>query len=145
MPTLVARIAPQKSTQYAALAAALALGGISDRMAVEPLVNTIKEDKAWDVRSQAVRALAMTDKNMIKPIIEALETDNSKWVRCSAVYSLGEVIGGRRVVEPLTQALKDEDTVVRENALESLRKITGQDFGIDCEKWKNWYEKNKEK
>ena len=52
-------------------------------------------------------------------------------------------IGDKRAVEPLIEALKDEDEGARWLAAEALKKITGNDFGEDYEEWRKWYEKQK--
>jgi hypothetical protein len=49
-----------------------------------------------------------------------------------------------RVVEPLIEALEDDDAQVREAAAGSLRRLTGQEFGADQAKWSQWWEENKE-
>ncbi len=45
-------------------------------------------------------------------------------------------------VAPLIDALSDLDPRVREGAFYALRDITGQDFGQDQEKYREWWEKN---
>ncbi len=45
----------------------------------------------------------------------------------------------------LIAALKDSDEDIRSNAIYTLRTITGEDFGEDQERWKKWWEENKEK
>jgi HEAT repeat protein len=50
-----------------------------------------------------------------------------------------------RAVEPLIEALQDEDAQVRDRAAEALQKITGKDFGKDADKWRQWQKEGKEK
>lgn len=45
-------------------------------------------------------------------------------------------------VAPLIDALSDPDPRVREGAYYALRDITGQDFGQDQERYREWWEKN---
>lgn len=51
-----------------------------------------------------------------------------------------------QTVEPLISLLKDKSITFRADSIaEALRMITGQDLGKDHAKWKEWWEKNKEK
>jgi len=43
-----------------------------------------------------------------------------------------------KVTEGIIAALKDEDGSVREAAAGALNKITGEDFGEDEAKWRDW-------
>jgi HEAT repeat protein len=86
-------------------------------------------------------------------LIEAL-THWSGSVRGIAAEALGK-IGDTRAVEPLIGLLKDRSStlgvllrkppmiVPREDASRALGRITGQDFGIDAEKWQEWWTRNK--
>jgi len=58
-------------------------------------------------------------------------------LRLGAVKTLG-ARGDRRAVEPLIEILGDDNEQVREAAAEALKSITGQDFGGDAAKWKDW-------
>ena len=49
-------------------------------------------------------------------------------MRLQAVYALAE-IGDKRAVEPLLEALEDEDTYVQEAARDNLRDTFGVDTG----------------
>jgi HEAT repeat protein len=63
--------------------------------------------------------------NEVFVIISALKKDEDYYVRANAAEDLGE-IGDVRAVEPLTQALQDEDTWVRICAERALEKIQGK-------------------
>jgi outer membrane biosynthesis protein TonB len=41
-------------------------------------------------------------------------------------------------VDPLIDLLGDADAAIRKEAALSLRAITGKDFGLDVDQWKNW-------
>jgi hypothetical protein len=43
----------------------------------------------------------------------------------------------------LIAALKDSYPNIKEQAAEVLKKMTGEEFGTDPEKWQQWWEKNK--
>jgi len=43
-----------------------------------------------------------------------------------------------KVIEEIIATLKDKDGDVRRAAAEALNNITGEDFGQDEAKWRNW-------
>ena len=70
---------------------------------------------------------------------------DEEWlVRRYAARSLGE-LRATRAIKPLINALDDEGFRATAAAAKALRKITGQDLGLDPEKWREWWEENKEK
>ena len=100
--------------------AAGALGNMGDTRAVEPLIQTLKDDV--DVRWAAALALGkIGDAKAVEPLIQALK-DESSSVREIAAGALGN-IGDVRAVEPLIQTLKDDVHDVRHVAAEALVKI----------------------
>jgi HEAT repeat protein len=117
--------------------AAYALGEIKDPRAFEPLIAALKDNHEL-VRKSAAHALGETkDPRAVEHLIGALK-DKDSVVRASAARVLGG-IKDRRAVEPLIETLKDSYEYVRFSALEALRAITGEDFGLDHEKWKSWW------
>ena len=153
--------------------AVLALGGTGDKRAVEPLMGVLKDigedmlvrgsaanalveigepavrplikalrDEDVEVRWNAAAALGkIGDRRAVKPLIKALKDDDII-VRLFAAGALGD-IGDERAVESLIEELKDEGEDVRRNAAEALEKITGEDFGEEHSKWRNWWQKRK--
>jgi HEAT repeat protein len=122
-------------------AAAAALSEIKDARAVEPFIAALKdEDKV--VREVAAVALGkIGDARAVEPFIAALK-DEDKAVREVAAVALGKM-GDTRAVEPLIRALGDGHVRVRWGAEGALRELTGQSFGENPVKWKEWWEKNK--
>jgi hypothetical protein len=43
-----------------------------------------------------------------------------------------------RVVEPLIAALGDQREIIRIEATWALKKATGEDFGSDLKRWRQW-------
>jgi hypothetical protein len=124
-------------------AAAYALGIIGDKKAVEPLIKALN-DTVSDVRWGAASALGkINDARAVAPLIKVL-ADEDSFVRRAAVEALGE-IRNKSAIAPLIEALKDKDEKVCSCAAVALANITKQDFGEDYTKWKEWYEKSKEK
>lgn len=90
-------------------------------------------DPAWRETEDAQRA--------VPDFINTLK-DKDLEARRIAAWALGE-IKNRQAIEPLILALKDEK--VSWDSAEALKKITGEDFGTEYAKWKNWWKDNKGK
>jgi len=101
-----------------------ALGKIRDSRAVEPLIQTLKDE---DVQWGAARALGkIGGSRATETLIQALKDEH--WaVRWAAAEALGD-IGEEPAVESLIQALKDENEGVREAAAEALQVIGGPEL-----------------
>jgi len=74
-----------------------------------------------DIRNGATEALEKMEALCIEPLIRALGSE-SRRVRVETAWLLGE-LGDKKVVEPLTQVLKDDDEEVRITADKALKKI----------------------
>lgn len=89
-----------------------ALGDLKDNRAVEPLIYTLK-DKAWYVRENAIQALGeLKDPRSVKPIILSMKENNNRFgttasFQWSAIEALTKI--GKPTIEPLIDALKDDD------------------------------------
>jgi len=101
--------------------AAVILGEVKDKKAVDPLIQALKDEDSG-VRKSAAEALGkIGDARAVDPLIQALK-DESGSVRKSAAEALGK-IGDARAVDPLIQALKDESEYVRMVAAKALAMI----------------------
>jgi len=98
--------------EYVRQEAAEALGKIGDARAVDPLIKMMLSDE-----TQAVSALGEIGEPAVEPLIKVLEGGNS-----DAAWALGE-IGDTRAVEPLINALEDDERTVRHSAAYALGKI----------------------
>lgn len=99
---------------------ARALGEIGDARAFEPMIELLKgKDKG--MRCEAAEALGkMGDARAVNPLIHTLK-DKKGSVRYSASTALANI--GKPSVEPLKQALNDEDKHVRRKAQQILIRI----------------------
>ncbi len=68
---------------------------------------------------------------------EALGGDLSKDVRLAAARALGET-NDRTAVAALGVALNDRDPAMQYRAVLSLKKVTGEDFGNDVNRWRQY-------
>ncbi len=111
--------------------AAWAFGKIGDKRAVKHLIKALKDENS-DVREKAAEALGkIGDTRAVEHLFQALKDDKDWDVRGKAAEALGEI--GEPAVEPLIQALKDEDSGVREKAAVALGKM-GWKPGDDTER-----------
>lgn len=121
-----------------------ALGYIKDRRGIESLIEALK-DEDERVRNAAICSLAeMKDQHAIDPLIAKLN-DKDPHTRWSAIESLGN-IKDRRVIEALIGILKDTNNYWCSNkAAETLKKLTGKDYGLNHIQWQAWWAKQKHK
>lgn len=95
-------------------------------------------DGTRDVRIAACEAWAKHGGPQAVPNLSiAIHKDASVDVRLAALRALG-VIGGSDAVAALGTALDDQDPAMQYRAIQSLRKITGKDFGDDVGAWREF-------
>jgi len=117
---------------------------IGGQKALKLLIKAL-ENKDSHIREVAVRALGNKGvKEAVEPIIMILSTNECSNARSYAAEALGR-IGDKSAVEPLISVLKDRHWNVRYNVVKALKAITGEQIGCEYAKWKDWYEKNKDK
>ena len=100
--------------------AALILGNMGHRRAVEPLIQ-ILGGADYSLRLEAARALEKVGKQAVEPLIQILKHENRD-VRVRAIEILGN-IRDEKAIEPLIRALDDGDILVERGASEALEKM----------------------
>ncbi len=119
-------------------------------------------------RNAAVQELIGMGPKSVDELSRALVNDSLEF-RSLYAYALGEIKDPRAVPalikymddafmkaqmapslrsigdEAKALALEDEANKCREEAASALKKITGLDYGTDLARWKDWWEKNKDK
>jgi HEAT repeat protein len=118
-------------------AAAIALGKIGDKKAIEVLLEALNDHYCFVCEASAKALGRIADERSIDALIEALkyplpnQEKYSQWqrVRANAAEALGK-IGDHRALNGLIEALKDEDDNVRFQASNSLHKIDGDRFPL---------------
>lgn len=104
--------------------AVLVLARIGTPKAINVVVGALKNQK-FTTRVRAYAAMALGDigsEDHVGILIEALQTDKDWWVRNFAVGSLGK-IGSDEVVDPLINAVDDENQYVRRAAVSVLGEL----------------------
>jgi HEAT repeat protein len=100
-------------------AAAVALGQLGDRRAIEPLLVSLA-DQYPNVRAAATEALGQLGDAAVAPLSEALRDDDWQ-VRRAAAQALGQVSDA--AIDPLREALHDYNSRVRQAAAQALRQL----------------------
>lgn len=132
----------------AASVRALAMHGLPEHA---PLVIARLDDESERVRLEAARALQRIHspdavepllRHITEPSIAIIEESSGEadpTVRAEAAHALGQY-AEPRVIEGLIRALDDRHLAVNIAARNSLRTLTGKDFGQDRADWLAWYE-----
>jgi HEAT repeat protein len=102
-------------------------------------------DSDPDVRCECCRAWGQRGgQDAVRELSQTLASDTNIDVRISAARALGttEQPGA---LNPLTDALADTDPALRYRTLESLRGVSGRDFGTDVDAWRQYAQGGAEK
>lgn len=105
-----------------------------------PLILKGLSETDRNLRLEATRALQrIHEPTVVGTLIERLDQANESdaEVRAEAATALGQY-AENRVVEALISAMEDSSLAVNRAALNSLRVLTGQDFGFDMRAWIDW-------
>lgn len=128
------------SSEYVRLECIKALDEIQDKSCTPSIIKALK-DKAPFVRAYSAELLGNWQiKEATGDIQDLLDHDRAYTVRASSAYALGK-LKDRTTLPSLVNALSDEYQEVRARALDSLRKITGRDFGEDKTAWQTYITK----
>lgn len=123
---IVETLKDSNTNQYVRGFAAMAIGRLKPKVAVEALSDTLS-DKSQFVRWKSVQALGMTgDQQGANALIQALK-DEDQYVRAAAVKSLQQ-IKASNAADALVDALDDESWLVRLNTRIALLDIGGPVF-----------------
>ncbi|MBU0754950.1 MAG: HEAT repeat domain-containing protein [Planctomycetes bacterium] len=105
---------------------------------VMPYVLPALRDDAPKVRNHAVSIiLKLGDRSAINPLIELMD-DRYEMIRVNAARALGEM-GDLQACGALIKNLTHPKESVRFYAHEALKKLSGKNFGLDEEDWKEWW------
>lgn len=117
-------------------ASALGLHGTGeDALLVAPLLTGDSKMERW----QAAEALQRLHNPAVAPdLIDVLLTDEDPDVRAAAAVALGQY-AQTDVADALILALDDRSLLVNREARRALRTLTGEDFGLEPQPWRQWY------
>ena len=96
------------------------------------------DDPDADVRAAACEAWGTRPgADATEVLVRTLASDVDIDVRLAAARALGQT-GDPAAIEALGHALEDRDPAMQYRAIESLREITGEDFGNDANRWRQY-------
>jgi len=96
------------------------------------------EDSDLDVKTTVCAILGQRgDAASVSVLGDTLAQDSNLDVRLAAARALGQ-IKNEAAVQPLGVALDDPDPAMQRRAVESLRQVTGRDFGNDVVAWRTY-------
>ena len=137
------RLFEENATDEDASVRAAAIRGLANHGSPThvPFIAEAIEDESEIVRMEAARGLQrLHGQEAISPLMrhtrEASEPLSE--IRAEAAHALGQY-AEPRVVQELIRALREDPSLaVNASALESLRTLTGQDFGLEHNEWTRW-------
>ena len=126
------------------LEAIKALDKVDGRSQSKAVVRALS-DSDPEVRGYAAELCASWDiADALPAVTKMLRQDRANITRASCAHALG-IYNNFAAIPALIQALGDDYKDVRIYARESLKEMTGQNFGYDKEAWSHWFELNKDK
>lgn len=125
-----------------AIAGTVSLG--DDRGSYASLIEALG-DEDWRVANHSVRALGIIQKKECVPVlIQRGLRSGAYLVRLNSAAALA-AIRSPEAIEPLIDTLKDDQPQVQKMATFALEKITGESFGNDEPKWRDWWRESRER
>jgi HEAT repeat protein len=126
------------------LALADAVRSSQDGRFVEELASGLASGSAV-VRQAAAECLAALPGTDLVRRLRAIADDPRAdlAMRQAAVLSLGRN-GRRQAVIALLDLLSSDNEAIRRTAAGALANVTGQSYGVDLDKWRNWWERHKD-
>jgi HEAT repeat protein len=119
-----------------------ALARAEKPLARKDLVGLLEKETNQGILRSVVEALAVHDED---PVAEALHerylVEEDAVLRRTIVESLREMTADA-VLPALVAAVRDEMPAIAQAAAQELEKRTYKRFGVDPDKWEEWYERN---
>lgn len=139
LQNVVAEIAPLIGDQRedVQIAACEALGMTGSKDAVPPLVQATKSPKERVGVAAADALMLVKDTSAAPALIEMLS--GGTWRTQGAAINALSVIRVRESIAPLIAYVKDSVGRPREDARAALVSVTTQDFGLNVERWEQWW------
>lgn len=123
------------------ISTARALGLLKDPLAIQPLIRMAQKiERTVTHRRAAAEALGLIGEPAYQPVVDLLasEWESLQQLACWALGEIGDPAGVEHLIPMLSTAVPFHPSHIREAAADSLKKLTGEDFGQDAEKWKEW-------
>lgn len=120
--------------------AVVLLGQMRDRRAVDRII-TLLDDPDLGIQLAAVRSLGeIGDNRAVSPLLAVLSRPNFSGVVAEALAKIGDQRAVGPLISFLEGAKREDETQWRNWAIASLEKLSGQQYGDDVVRWRQWYE-----
>jgi HEAT repeat protein len=104
----------------------------------ETLALALRDDDT-QVRSAAARALGKRgDEESLRLLASAMSNESNLDVRLIVAEELGRYRNSAEATRALALALDDNDAALQYRAIQSLREVTGREYGIDARAWREY-------
>jgi hypothetical protein len=121
----------------AALGTAVAALERLDMPSLTPLIDSLRERGNGEMVEEVARAAQGLAGDIVLDGLIGRLTSHRAILRQRAARLLGQS-GNQRAIEPLIDLLGDENEQVQDAAVEALKTLTGKDFGLDAQQWRQW-------
>ncbi len=143
----------QDESSYIRWAALEGLGALRVKEAYPRVVSGLRDSSSY-VRSATANALGRIGEEAAIPHLRSSLYDRNLWVRNAAARALarlGDNSGIPVLIRNLESTARERDQMVRDQADEFLREVTGENFGFDPQgtdaereeairRWESWWE-----
>jgi len=116
------------------------LGQLRDKRAVERIVEFL-DDSDYGTQIDAVRSLGQIgDSRALTPLLAVLNRPHFSGVVAEALARIGDQRAVGPLIEFLENAKREDQIQLRNWVVTSLEKLSGQKYGADIVRWRQWYE-----
>lgn len=129
----------QDGSGYVRGRATVLLGQLRDKRAVEQIV-TLLDDPDYGARINAVTSLGeIGDGRAVGPLLALINRPNFSGIVAEALAKIGDQRAVGPLIDFLENATREDETKYRNWVITSLEKLSGQKYGNDIVRWRQWY------
>lgn len=120
------------------------LGELQDKKAVPELIALARQEESARVQAELTKALSRTGDAAAIPALEEIFNRSKGNSASAALASLKAMARFEKPAVPfLINSLETKDRELNSAAAGYLKEITGEDFGVDKQKWAEWLKEQK--
>jgi hypothetical protein len=123
---------------------AKALGGVALPEASRLLLERLADERDHRVLPLLIDAAARQAGEMALPDLLSMLEDERWQIRATVVGALARM-GNPAAIPRLIDRLAKEDGRLRGDVAAALKTLTGKDFGVDADRWAEWWEKHRDR
>jgi HEAT repeat protein len=130
----------QDRSGYVRGRATVLLGQLRDKRAVDRIV-TFLDDADYGTQLDAVRSLGeIRDGRAVAPLLAVINRPHFSGVVAEALAKIGDQQAVGPLIDFLENATREDEMKYRNWVVISLEKLSGQKYGNDIVRWRQWYE-----